>query len=443
MAQLRKETVPVQETTTTGETISPVNLLNDNIPLPKIKKKQAVSKPKKEDEEIELPYIEIIEKYLNSKYVFRINVVTGRVEFKTLANGAFKQMQDREFNSIVRDMKKNNITVNTLDLKMLLNSDFSIKFDPFKNYLASIPKYDGETDYIKLLSETVTTSNNEFWEICLRKWLVAMVGSLIKEDVVNHTVIVFSGEQGLGKTSWINKLIPNILKDYVYSGLINPNNKDTSVFISECMVIIMDEFETMNKSDIGSLKELITKAIIRVRKAYGHFAENLIRRASFIASVNGKGFLNDTTGNRRFLAIDTIAMDYNHSINMDNVYSQALHLFKSGFQYWFDKDEINLINSNNEQFLESSLEEDLLLSHFEPSGKEDGGVFMMNTDIAIYLSTVSPLLVNSRSKKTIGSALAKHNFERSKKKGRYGYLVKYKKISSVLPNLNLLEEQVN
>jgi predicted P-loop ATPase len=421
MARLSKDGI------TTGETTSPVNLSNDNVQLTKRKKKKEKS----------ISNTELIEKDLLKNYKFRYNVVTGRVEYRTLINGVFKTMQDREFNSIVRNMKKSNININTLDLKTILNSDFSIKFDPFEDYLSSIPKYDGETDYIKLLAETVNTTNNEFWALCLKKWLVALIGSLIQEDVVNHTVIVFSGEQGLGKTSWINKLIPEILKDYVYSGLINPNNKDTSVFISECMVIILDEFESMNKSDLSSLKELITKVFIRVRKSYGHFAENLIRRASFIATVNGKGFLNDTTGNRRFLCIDAISMNYNHSINMDNVFSQALHLFKSGFQYWFDQGEISVINSNNEQFLESTLEEDLLLSHFEPAGKDITGVFMMNTEIAIYLSTVSPLLVNSRSKKSLGSALSKHKFERSKKNGRYGYFLNYKNISVMLPTLKI------
>ena len=40
-----------------------------------------------------------------------------------------------------------------------------------------------------------------------RKWIVALVAGLLIDKVVNHTVIVFSGKQGVGKTTWILNIV--------------------------------------------------------------------------------------------------------------------------------------------------------------------------------------------------------------------------------------------
>lgn len=128
-----------------------------------------------------------------------------------------------------------------------------------------------------------------------------MVACVTNEKVTNQTEILFSGKQSVGKTSWIEKLISKSLKDYMFSVTIKPNNKDTLIHLAECMLINLDEIENLNRTEIGTLKELITKTHIRMRKAYGHNNEPLTRRASFAGSVNTTQFLNDTTGSRRFL----------------------------------------------------------------------------------------------------------------------------------------------
>ena len=191
-----------------------------------------------------------------------------------------------------------------------------------------------------------------------------MVACVLDEKQVNQTMIVFSGKQGLGKTTWIEKLMPAPLKEYIFSGTINPNNKDTLIHLAECMLINLDELENLNRTEIGSLKELITKTHIRMRKAYGHNNENMSRRASFAGSVNTAQFLNDTTGSRRFLCFEVEHIEYTHEIDINKVYAQALKLKNEGFRHWFNQEEIKEINANNEQYQLMSPEEELLLTWF-------------------------------------------------------------------------------
>jgi predicted P-loop ATPase len=309
----------------------------------------------------------------------------------------------------------------------LLNSDFSIPYDPIVDYLDSLPAWDNETDHIKQLAESVKTTNEGFFIKCLYKWLVAMVRSWINTNVVNQTVLVFSGAQGIGKTTWVNNLVPSQLKDYYYSGTINPNNKDTLIHLSECALINLDELENLNRSEIGVLKEIITKGQIRMRRPYGKSAEILPRRASFAGSVNQSQFLNDPTGSRRFLCFEALSFDTQHQINIDLVYSQALALFKSGFIYWFSQDEIKELESNNEQYKSTPMEDELLLQLFEPCNDEEGKCeYLTATDIAGEFNNASNVRVDNGLVNRIGKAATKHNFPRVKKKSIYKYSVKRK-----------------
>ena len=149
-----------------------------------------------------IPTIQKVENYLTRYYRFRYNEVTGKIEWQILDDvTGFKPMSDFQINSLVRKLVKADIACSSSMLRNVLLSDYTPVFNPFKHYLANVPAWDGQTDYIKQLAATVSTTDDELWQMCFRKWLVAMVGSLVKDEVVNHTVIVFSGKQGVGKTT--------------------------------------------------------------------------------------------------------------------------------------------------------------------------------------------------------------------------------------------------
>ena len=382
-------------------------------------------------EEPAVSIIDQIENFLSAKYNFRYNIVTKRLEYKLLQENNYKSSNDYAENSMFRELLKANIKCNISKLRNILGSDFCKIYNPFIDYFTGLKQWDGVTDYIQQLSRTITTTHNELWELCFRKWLVAMVGSAINDDTINHTVIVFSGMQGAGKTTWITNLVPAQLKDYLYSGTINPNNKDTLIHLSECFLINLDELENLNKSEIGSLKETITKAHIRIRKAYGHNNETMPRRASFAGSVNSNQFLNDTTGSRRFLCFEVTDIAYQHTVDLTLVYAQALHLYNSGFQYWFDKEEIKIINANNEQYQLKSVEEELLLTWFEKINDAEDASYLTTTEIATKLSVHSKINVSNSTINLLGKALHKHKYHKLKKNGKQVFVVRERTITEV------------
>jgi len=383
------------------------------------------------DDEEEPAQIDKLENFLNNRYKFRYNEVLGKLEYKRVNGKVWKYITDFKENSILREIQKAKVRCSINSLRNLLHSDFCEMYDPFKDYFENLPEYTGDRDYIEELALTITTTKPDLWKECFKKWFVAMVACVLDEKQINQTVIVFSGKQGLGKTTWIEKLMPRQLKQYIFSGTVNPNNKDTLIHLAECMLINLDELENLNRTEIGSLKELITKTHIRMRKAYGHNNENMPRRASFAGSVNTAQFLNDTTGSRRFLCFELENIEYQHDVNINLCYAQALKLFKDGFRHWFNQEEIKNIDANNEQYQLKSPEEELLLIWFEPAEKQSADYFFTTTQIAQVLSSRANLNITETTIRKIGMALKKHGFTRISKNKTYVYPVLLKEFEAV------------
>lgn len=391
---------------------------------PQEKKSEDEVQDEEEQPRKRIPAIDKVENFLLSKYRFRNNTITGRLEYRFIHKKVWHQMNDYIENSMLRELLKNKVKTNMSGLRNLLYSDFCELFNPFTTYFESLPSWDEQTDHISLLAETITTTHQDLWQTCFKKWIVAMVGCVLDEHTINQTVIVFSGKQGVGKTTWMENLVPKELKQYLFSGTINPNNKDTLIHLSECMLINLDELENLNRTEIGSLKELITKTHIRIRRAYGHNNETLPRIASFAGSVNTAQFLNDTTGSRRFLSFEVLEINYHHNISLDNVYAQALHLYKNDFRFWFNRDEIDSINENNEQYQLRSPEEELLLTWFEVCTKNEANVFLNASQIAAKLADKAKINITDGTVNKIGKALTKHKFLKLKNHGIRSYALR-------------------
>lgn len=373
-----------------------------------------------------------VESFLLEKYSFRMNVVSGNLEISEGAEGPFKQINDYMENSILRELKLNGFSISSSNLASLLRSDFADLYDPFKTYISNLPDWDG-IDHLKQLTDTVLATNDDYWAWIFKKWIVGMIAGLIHEPVVNHTVLVFVGGQGVGKTTWIENLVPKELKNHLYSGTINTSNKDTLVHLSECMLINMDEMENLNRSEIGELKQLITKSTIRLRKAYGRNNEVLVRRASFAGSVNNSHFLNDQSGSRRFLVaeVEMIDLEELKAIDLAQVYAQVKDLLKEGYRFWFDKEENDIVTKENRKYQLQSIEEELIGAWFSPATKKNATDMLSASQIGVVLSERSKYPLNQSSPVRIGKTLKKMNFQQVKHRGVFCYPVILKEFSEV------------
>ena len=228
------------------------------------------------------------------------------------------------------------------------------------------------------------------WRACFKKWFVAMVASWMRDEVVNHQVLVLIGRQGIYKTTWLEHLIPPHLRAYTCK-LANSTdlNKDERMRIAEFGLISLDEIDSMNNRELNQLKSIITATDINERAAYAYTKERRIRLASFCASGNRRDFLTDITGNRRWLPfeVESILNPFHTILPYEQLYAQAWALAQDPlFSYWFDLDEIEVLEEHNQHFRDESNEEQLLPILFDVPA-EGKGEFMTTAQISERLVT--------------------------------------------------------
>lgn len=132
-----------------------------------------------------------------------------------------------------------------------------------------------------------------------------------------------------------------------------------------------------------------------------------------------------------FYVFEVTDIAYQHTVDLTLVYAQALHLYNSGFQYWFDKEEIKIINANNEQYQLKSVEEELLLTWFEKMNDAEDASYLTTTEIATKLSVHSKINVSNSTINLLGKALHKHKYHKLKKNGKQVFVVRERTITEV------------
>ena len=365
--------------------------------------------------------VEDIRRFLSAAYTLRYNVVRGLIEWqqtKKKGRKDFVPVTDYWENSVWCAMQMAGIRCKLPELHAVVHSDYSKEYNPFTAYFDSLPPWDGTTDHIALLAATIATDRPDYWQTCLRKWLVATVACAIDTKQENHSVLLLSGEQGIGKTTWCRHLVPPSLSEYIYTGNLDPSSKDAMLLLSDCFLIILDELSGQSRMELNRLKVMITKNTVRERRAYARNAETYTRRASFLATVNDSQVLTDRTGSRRFLCFEAQGIDYTTPVDHTGIYSQALALFRSGFKFWFSDTDIAEVNTNNEAFQQSSPEEELFYTYFRRPGRFDAPLYLSSSEILAKLAEKTRLSITNLNVNNLGKMLKRSDFEQVKRNGR-------------------------
>ena len=444
--------------------------------------------------------VDEIKAFLDGRVRLRYNVITSRVEClltgentnnslsglnTNLTNDTnnslgvntnptcpqWQPISDRIVNTLWSQMSSV-MRVNIQDVYRVIESDYVPVFNPFVEYLESLPEWhEGDHDYIADLAATVkikgeqehiespeaaslkgtaqegtsqegtaqegtaqegssqagssqaTDSSLFTLRSSLKKWLVGMVAGWISEDVVNNVILVFIGEQGAYKTTWFNYLLPPQLKQYFYTKTnANRMTRDDLLTLAQYGLVCCEELDTMRPAELNQLKAAVTMPSIDERAAYAHFHEHRKHIASFCGTGNNVSFLSDPTGNRRWLPfeVESIVSPRDHPFCYEGIYSQALALYKSGFTFWFTKEEIQEQNRHNRKFETPRLEHELVDLYFRRPLEHENSMFMTSSRV---LQIIGSGITQKLSATRIGMAFSELGFQRVRYHGIRGYLV--------------------
>jgi len=360
-----------------------------------------------------------IELYLSTNYLFRYNTIKSQTEFKGITETEFKPLEPYFINGFRRELDQRGINTSPANIDQILKSPFASRIHPVKDYFNQLPKWD-QHDHIADLCATVSIKDDsELWYIYFTKWITAAVANVFNDkNCLNHCCLVLTGEQGKFKTTWLNHLCPKpLFPSYLYCGRPDINNDRTiNQLVAEMFIINLDDvLHKINVIDENLLKNYITKPFVTYDKKFDPYIREYSHLASFCASINGNEFLTDPTGNRRFLPFEVTGIDIDKAttIDMNLIYSQCMHLIRSGYEYWINQDELAELERNNVNFQLQSLEEQLLIEYFAPPDERDLATNFYST--AKIKSLIELHTRQKLSTKKLGSALVKNGFEKWQK----------------------------
>jgi putative DNA primase/helicase len=221
-------------------------------------------------------------------------------------------------------------------------------YSPVAEWITSKP-WDGVSRFSALIDTIqVEPDQRERKTLLIRRWLISAIAAAFSPDgFAAQGVLVFQGAQGIGKTSWLLSLAP---RSMVAEGrTLNPGDKDSVKQVIGRWIVELGELDaTFKKSDISSLKQFLTASRDELRMPYAEKESRFARRTVFFGSVNDECYLNDSTGNRRFWTIPVQAINFNHGIDMQQLWAEVYTWHKAGESPYPDAHEQALISSGNE-----------------------------------------------------------------------------------------------
>ena len=139
------------------------------------------------------------------------------------------------------------------------------------------------------------------------------------------------------------------------------------------------------------MKGFLTSDCDKIRQPYARTYSEYQRRTVFFASVNQSDFLVDMTGNSRWWTVPVSKINYQHGIDMQQLFAQLAEDFGNGKQWWLTRQEEELLEACNIEHKRVSVIRERLLEKVDLDliGK-DGNPAMSASEVLAKLDYLKP-----------------------------------------------------
>ena len=355
----------------------------------------------------------VVESFLHENYLFRFNVLNGKVEFVMKSavdeiiadnDARWRPLSDRALKSIIIRAKREDVCEGAnpkSDIQDLLQSEEVRAYDPILDYLNHLPRWDGQNHVGRLFSRLPGISSEQTGYLTV--WLRSAVAHWLQMDTLhsNECVPTLIGAQGCGKTTFLRRLLPQHLRQYYLDHLNLSNKFDKEMALTNNLLVNLDELEAIRPSQHAALKQTLSKSKVNGRPIYGASQEDRPRYASFVATTNNPHPLTDATGSRRYICLTIphgLYIDNAGDINYGQLYAQVLHEVRDlNVPYWFNNEEVARIQELNQNYLEQKDMAQLVTACFRKPNDDEKVKPLNCTQMLSLMQRDYPSLVINRS----------------------------------------------
>ena len=291
-----------------------------------------------------------------SGYTIRFNLRTAAIEVRYGGrNTPWKTLNDREV-AILRehlrtqffDHTNKRYSLSEAQLKHYLDALAGRNsVDPFMEYLQALKPWNGKSLIGTMLPTLFPGTDGPLDAFISRYLLLAAIYRAYRPGFKADIMPIFKGEQGSGKSTFIEYLTPVDTGFFKEGAKFNASDIRLVESILGAVHVEFGEIAGIRNRDLDSLKAFITRRNDNnVRLAFERRPDNIPRRCVFVGSTNAKKPLpNDVTGNRRFLVVDLRGSIGIAGIrgwlnsNRDALWAEALHLYHTGEDIFLDSEQ--------------------------------------------------------------------------------------------------------
>ncbi len=219
---------------------------------------------------------------------------------------------------------------------------------PFREFLESLPKHDGIKRVPTFLAvyfgavspedEDSDSKEEREWKQKQRAYVsaagsITLVGAIKREYEPGckfDTMLVLEGEiQGKGKSAMLRTLGGEFYAD---PDIGDVRSKDTIQKIQGKNIIEWAELDVASRADLNAMKAFNSRQTDRIRLPYGRAVKDFPRRGIFIATTNESIYLQDKTGNRRYLPVETTDLKPTEfERDRLQLWAEALAMYRDGY----------------------------------------------------------------------------------------------------------------
>jgi predicted P-loop ATPase len=210
-------------------------------------------------------------------------------------------------------------------------------FHPIKQKIHEKP-WDGVQRVETVFIDYLGVDDNSYTKAVTRKWLSGAVARIYEPGIKFEIVPIIAGKQGIGKSTLFQRLGGDFFTDSLRT---LGNTKDDYQLLIGTWIIELGELSSMSTTETDQIKSFVSARSDKIRLPYTRTTQTYKRTCVFVGTTNTSQYLNDLTGNRRFLP-----MPANHEPKKDvfqlnddviqQIFAEAYLIYKNGENLFLD-----------------------------------------------------------------------------------------------------------
>jgi len=248
-------------------------------------------------------------------------------------------------------------------------------YHPIREFINSLPAWDGVCRVDTLLVDYLGAVDNAYVRAVTRKTLCAAISRVLTPGVKFDSMLVLNGPQGAGKSTLIAKLGGEWFSDSL--SLSDTKDKTAAEKLQGYWILEIGELAGLKKAEVETLRSFLSRQNDIYRASFGRRATPHLRQCVFFGTTNAeKGYLRDTTGNRRFWPVKTPGGGKRQSwqLTQDEVvqiWAETLTYVKAGEKLYLDAGLEKLAKDEQREAMESDEREGLVRDFLDMLLPED------------------------------------------------------------------------